>query len=270
MSLWKTREYKPEDVPELVGLWLSNFEDTESFVRDFHEALPGLGSAVVAELEGKIIGAAYTLNGQELCIPGEIPQPLGFLYGVSVDREYRRHGVGADVVSAACELSKELGAETVGILPARAPLYDWYGRVLGMEHTLFRRVERISAVSAGSCTAISAAEYQQKREALLDGSAHVRLNAASMDFAKTLMIDYGGDLYAVGGGVAAAYIDGGCALIRELILPDETGLYSAAASLAYAMGVEEARLYLPSTSGDRYILSDRALPDGCVWNLSFD
>lgn len=266
----RIRKYAAADVPALCELWLRNFDDTEAFVRDFHEDLPGMGSGVVAELEGKIIGAAYTLNGQTLCVPGKEPVPLGFLYGVSVDREYRRHGVGGAVVSAAYELSKELGAETVGILPARGLLYDWYGAVLGMKHTLFRTVENVKADNAEPCKALPAAEYMERREKLLAGLPHVAFTEASVAFAKTLMRDYGGDLYAVGGGVAAAYIDGGCALVRELILSDESKLHSAAASLAFVMGAEEARLYLPSAAGDRYILSDRALPDGCVWNLSFD
>ena len=98
----------------------------------------------------------------------------------------------------------------------------------------------------------------------------MRLAEPSVDFAGKLMREYGGDLYSVCGGIAAAYIDGGCALIRELIIPDETMLHRAAASVASAMGVEEARVYMPSSDGDRYILSDKALPDACVWNLSFD
>lgn len=264
------RKYAAADVSALCALWLSNFDDTESFVSAFHAALPELGGGVVAELEGKIIGAAYTLNAQALCLPDGERRPLGFLYGVSVDREYRRHGVGAAVVSAAYKLSRELGAETVGILPARGPLYDWYGVVLGMEHTLFRTVETVKAENAAACEPLSAIAYMTLREKLLEGLPHVALTKPSMDFAKTLMTSYGGELYAVCGGVAAAYIDGGCALIRELILPPGAKLHPAAASVAYAMGVEEGRLYLPSLTGDRYILSDRALPEGCVWNLSFD
>lgn len=269
MNPW-IRKYAAADLPELCALWLSNFDDTDSFVKNFHEALPRLGGCMVAELAGKIVGAAYALMGQQLVKGEDAPVQLGFLYGVSVDKNYRRHGVGAAVVSAACELSKELGAEITGILPARAPLYDWYGKVLGMEHTLFRTTQRIKAENSEQCAVISAAEYQRKREALLDNKAHVRLSAASMDFAKTLMTEYGGDLYAVCGGVAAAYIDGGIALVRELILPDNGDMQRAAAAVADAAGVEEALLFTAAESGDRYILSDKPLPAGCVWNMSFD
>lgn len=269
MSLW-IRKYAAADVSALCALWLRNFDDTENFVRDFHEALPHLGSAVVAGLEGKIIGAAYTLNGQALSCPGEADVPLGFLYGVSVDREYRRHGVGAAVVKAAYELSKAMGAEIVGILPARAALYDWYGELLGMEYTLSRSVSQVKAAALQPCTPISSGEYLAKREALLGTMPHVSLSAASMEFAKKLMCEYGGELYSVSGGIAAAYMEGGLAIIRELILPDGMDLPSAASSLSFAMGAEEGRLYMPSTSGDRYILSDRPLPPDCIWNLSFD
>lgn len=269
MNPW-IRKYAAADVPALCELWLSNFDDTENFVRDFHASLPEIGGCVVAELEGKIVGAAYALMGQKLLCPGEVPVQLGFLYGVSVDKDYRRHGVGAAVVSAACELSREMGAETVAILPARAPLYDWYGKVLGMEHTLFRTVERVKADNAGDCAVASPREYLEKREALLASLPHVALTEASMDFAGMLMTEYGGNLYGVCGGVAAAYAEGGFALIRELILPEAADMRQAAACVAWAMGLEEARVYSPSTHGDRYILSDRPLPQDCVWNMSFD
>lgn len=266
----RIRKYAAADLPELCALWLRNFEDTENFVIEFHAALPKIGDCMVAELDGKIVGAAYALMGQQLAEQGKKPVQLGFLYGVSVDREYRRHGVGAAVVSAACELSRQLGAEIVTILPARAALYDWYGKVLGMEHTLFRTGERVTAENREACTVLSSEEYNKKREALLGDKAHVRLSDASMDFAKKLMREYGGEFYAVCGGIAAAYIDSGIALIRELILPDDSDRSAAAASVAAEMGAEEARLYSPSASGDRYILSDKALPENCVWNLSFD
>lgn len=270
MKHWTLREYAAADVPELCRLWLSNFDDTESFVRAFHAALPGLGSGVVAEQDGKIIGAAYALNGQELVDGGGESTALGFLYGVSVDREYRRHGVGAGVVQAAYALSKAKGAQRVAILPAKPGLYDWYGAVLGMKNTLFRTVHSVKAENTGACAPLSAAEYNEKREKLLGALPHVRLTPASMDFAGELMRQYGGDLYSVCGGIAAAYVDSGCALIRELILPDCSQTDRAAAAVAFAMGVEEARVYLPSLSGERYILSDSPLPTGCRWNLSFD
>ena len=266
----RIRKYAAADVPALCGLWLRNFDDTESFVRSFHAALPQIGGCMVAELEGKIIGAAYALMGQQLAESGKEPLKLGFLYGVSVDGKYRRHGVGAAVVSAAYALAKELGAETVAILPAREHLYDWYGSVLGMKHVLFRSTETVSADNSEPCAPISAGEYLGKREALLENRPHVLLTEASMDFAKALMTEYGGDLYAVSGGVAAAYIDGGLALVRELLLPEGGDARRAAAAVAYAMGTPQARLFLPSRQGDRYILSDRALPADCVWNLSFD
>lgn len=269
MNPW-IRKYAAADVPELCALWLSNFDDTESFVKAFHAALPRLGGCMVAEMDGKIVGAAYALMGQQLICPGERPVPLGFLYGVSVDKNYRRHGVGAAVVSAAYELSKELGAEITAILPARPPLYDWYGKVLGMEHTLFRTTERVKGEKNGNCAVISAGEYMHKRETLLGQMPHVCLTGASMDFAKTLMTEYGGDMYAVCGGVAAAYIDGGIAIIRELILPDEGDMQCAAASVACAVGVEEALVCKAAGTGDRYILSDKPLPVCCVWNMSFD
>ena len=66
MADFTLREYTPGDVPALSFLWRDVFGDPLSFTAEFYALLPDMGSAVAAEMNGKLIGAAHVLNGFEL------------------------------------------------------------------------------------------------------------------------------------------------------------------------------------------------------------
>ena len=75
MSGFTVREYRAEDIPALKALWLACFDDTPRFVDEFFAALPAIGGGVVAEGEGEILGAAYTIDALEL-VSGGAPMML--------------------------------------------------------------------------------------------------------------------------------------------------------------------------------------------------
>ena len=60
------REYRPGDVPALSLLWREVFGDPLSFTASFFALLPDMGSFVVAEADGVLLGGAGILNGFEL------------------------------------------------------------------------------------------------------------------------------------------------------------------------------------------------------------
>ena len=88
MSDFELREYRPDDVPALSALWTECFGDGPGFTEKFFAALPGMGSGVAAVRGGEILGAAYTLNAQEL-ICGEGVRRVGYIYGVGVSARAR-------------------------------------------------------------------------------------------------------------------------------------------------------------------------------------
>ena len=57
------REYRGGDIPEMSALWQAVFGDSEGLVNSFLQLLPGMGTAAVAEVNGKIAGAAYAVTG---------------------------------------------------------------------------------------------------------------------------------------------------------------------------------------------------------------
>ena len=57
------REYRGGDIPEMSVLWQAVFGDSEGLVNSFLQLLPDMGTAAVAEVNGKIAGAAYAVTG---------------------------------------------------------------------------------------------------------------------------------------------------------------------------------------------------------------
>lgn len=270
MNKFELREYKAPDIPALSRLWKRSFGDSQGFLDAFFAALPSMGSGLVAECDGVICGAAYTITEQQLAYPDGVKRRLGYIYGVSVDERFQGRGIGAALVKGVYALSKERGAEIVCTLPAEDSLYGWYDKLIEVKCALHRSVRTVSPQTGGSCREISAEEYMHLREALLAGRPRLIPSMAVLEFQGQMLKEYSGGLYVVEGGIAAAYADGDCGIIRELLLPQGGDVASAASHLAAAMGVKTAKLFEASAGGKNYIASELPLPTDCVWNLSLD
>lgn len=286
MSGLTLREYRAEDIPALKALWLACFDDTPRFADEFFAALPAIGGGVLAEADGVILGAAYTIDALELVSGGAVSAKVGYIYGVGVYEAARGQGIGAALDRAVYELSRARGADIVTTLPAEDSLYGWYEDILGVKTALYRESRIFDCAPRGEAYAlavrISAAEYGSARESLLSDEPHIRLSPAALEFEEALLREYGGGLYAVKGGIAAGCMEDGCAVIKELLLPaagtvgfgaqsvDELTAQGAAAAVGAAMGAGAVTLLIPAESGGKYISSDTSLPAGCIWNLSFD
>lgn len=269
------REYTAQDIPALSALWRRAFDDTPGFIAEFFEALPTIGLGVAAEFDGEIVGAAYAITGLALIAPDEGEAcHIAYIYGVATDAPWRSQGIGARLVNEAAARARARGARVICTLPAEDELYDWYARAAGLSMRLRRAERYISCPAPGALPPagqISAGEYLARREALLAGRAHVRLSPAAMEFQARLLREYGGGLFALAsGGIAAAYLDGGRALIRELICPDAASADEEAARVCAAIGAAGAVIYSAAPEGAAYIAADAPLPADLVWNLSFD
>jgi len=246
------RESLPQDAEELKGLWCDVFGDPPELVDAFLSLLPEMGCGCVAEHDGRILGAAYLIHGFTLLRPGKAPLRCGYLYAVAVRPEARGRGLGAAVSRGVAELGRLHGVELVCTLPAEESLYRWYGEILSLTHMSTRRVFSRDALPAG-VQPLEADEYLRRREALLCGIPHVLPSGAVMDFEAALCRISGGGLYALDDMVFFAYPDKGRWVIPEL-------LPLSAADRVPGLNAE----VLP------YLCADRPLPEGLVWNLTFD
>ena len=270
MSNAVIREYRGGDIPEMSALWQAVFGDSEALADSFLELLPDMGTAAVAEKNGAIAGAAYAVTGMELVGSGRA-QPCGYIYAVAVAPEFRGSGIGRALTERSAELARAQGAEIICTLPAEESLYAWYTIILGTECVLHRRRFETEAENVIPVQSISAAEYGQLREALLKDRCRIRPSHTTLEFQHRFCEELGGGLYACGGGICAAYLEDGAAVIKELIAPGGTDAADIAASVGAALGTKRAVYYLPAPDGEPYLAAvPGSIPSDCVWNITFD
>ena len=267
---WRIREYAPGDVPALSLLWRDVFGDPLSFTAAFFSLLPDMGSAVVAEMDGKIVGGASVINGFELLGRGKKRQIVGYIYAVMVHPACRGLGIGKALTLEAAELARRRESELVCTLPASPSLYGWYRKLLGVECVLHRRRFETACVAGEPVMELSATEYLMWRDTLLRGRAQLRPSHPTMEFERQFCRQLGGGLYACASGICAAYLDEGVCVIKELICSDADREPIAAAVGAH-LGAERCVYYLGAREGEAYLAAPPgSVPADCVWNLTFD
>lgn len=247
---------------QLVLLWHEVFGDPPELAERFLSLLPAFGCGFAAIEEGKLLGAAYWLDGLELA--GE---KCGYLYAVAVRPEARGRGLGAALSRACFEAGKERGAVYRCTVPAEPSLFDWYGRILGLRPALYRQSRELMAADGLPVRPIGPEAYGERRAALLGARPHLRCVPEAMAYEAANCRAFGGDLYAVGEGIAAGGLEDGIVLVREALGPEPERI---AAALAAHLGCEQARLLRCADEGTPFLASDRPFPPGTVWNLAFD
>ncbi len=259
------RRVRPADAADLAAIWHRVFGDPEALALDFLNELPALGGGVCAEEGGRLLGAAYAVT--DFILDGH---RAAYIYAVAVLPEARGRGLGKALTKAAAALGRELGAEILCTLPANDGLYPWYQRLIGLRCALYRREERCESAPGAAATALTAEEYGLRREALLRGLPHVSVGRAALRYEKENCRCFGGGLYALGEGIAAASVEEGETQIRELLCPEGADRLALAAALGASLGTERVRLLSSASEGAPYLAADRPLPPGCVFNLSLD
>lgn len=261
------REIRTEDHEALIALWHRVFEDPEELAAAFLRLLPEMGSGVAAFVDGRLAGAAYIVTGLTV---GE--KRAAYLYAVAVHAEYRGLGLGMAVTRRAAALGRDLGADFVCTLPASRSLYGWYEELIGTRCALYRREETLPSRSGPAVRRLSAEEYSARREDLLAGRTHMSFSPAAARYEAINCRCFGGDFYAVGDGIAAAYREEDLAVLREVLCPDERERRLCAAAVGAVLGCRRVKLYTPGEKGDLPYLAAEpgALPEDCLWNLAFD
>ncbi len=260
------REIRPEDHGALVALWHGVFGDPVVCVEEFLRVLPEIGSGVAAFENGRLVGAAYIVTAFHLR-EGEKSRRCGYLYAVAVEPAARGRGLGAALSQAAAALGGARGAPLIFTRPAEPGLYAWYERVLGARSVQSFAACEWDSAPGSAVRPLDPADYGLRREALLAGRAHLVPEPAALRFEAFNLSVYGGGLYAVGDGIAAAYVEDGTAEVRELLgAPPE-----AAASLGAFLGAERARLWQRAERGEPdLVFAPPEVPADAVWTLAFD
>ena len=206
------RAFKPvSDVAAqpLIALWHDVFGDPPELAEAFLRKLPQLGFGWAACDDGQVLGAAYGVDALELaggkCL---------YLYAVAVRPEARGRGLGAALSRAVFDTGKARGAVYRCTEPAEPSLFGWYRRILGVDCVLCRKETVVYSIGGQAVRPIAPEAYAARREALLADKAHIRYAPAALGFEAVNCRVFGGGLYAVGEGIAAASIEDGATLVR--------------------------------------------------------
>ena len=262
------REYSPDDIPVLSRIWQDSFDDTQLFINDFFRLLPEIGTCIVLELDGTVIGMTSIINRCFFC-----DQECACLYAVAIEKEFRGRGYGKLITQAGCSKAHEIGASIIWLQPASKPLFTFYLNAAGFKPVLFRTTHTVSAFPYSIPLKLSAPEYTSKRNLLLQSGNYLRISESVMNFYQILCEDYGGGLFSVGDGLCAGYPVGDTAFVFEVIKGNCMPNDSAVASIAHLWGCKTAKYYLPSTDkqGDAFLVSlPDNIPADTVWNITFE
>ena len=263
------REYTQKDIPDLSGLWIETFGDSEEFVSAFFSMLPNMGSCVLGTEDGELAAMASVIAGQELLIGGTPKKPeIGYIYGVAVAEKFMGRGFGAEISRAAYDLALKREAMIVAVRPDSDSLFDFYAKTLGFETALYRERHETQASDAEMTMKLTSTEYSMMKDGILNGKTYLHLSPYAMEFEKVLLECYGGGLYASMSGICTAETDGDKCIIHEMISeqPEKT-----AASVAFALGCSKAEYYLPSSEGEPFIMADKGkIPADAIYNIAYE
>ena len=266
------RRYFINDIPAMKALWKKTFNDSDEYLEAFFRHLPDTGTGVVALKDGVLAGAAYALTCQALKGCGADEPVIGYVYAVAVEESLRGQGIGTALVEKVIEEAKKRAASVICTLPASEELYSFYER-FGLTHSIFRKSIEVPAEDREMTMPLNSTEYMLFRRSMLPEKAvRLYMSEPGFELERELCEAYSGGLYASMSGIAAAYVEDGVCRIHELIAHDEIAARDVAASVAHALGAEKCVFHLPCREGEgeRYVLSDTELPDGCIWNFTFD
>lgn len=217
------RCFRPEDSLGAARLWEQVFGDPASLVLEFLDIFSAQPDFCrVAEADGRIVAAAYCLDGPELILPNQPPISGTYLYAVATDPAWRKLGLAAKLCRDLRDLAFHRGIRYVFTKPAEESLYHWYEEKIGAVPALPCGKLRFTApVDTASLPVaqFTPTEYAELREALLKNTPHVRLPESFIRWEHLLHETYGGAFLNIGGWAVDVFSDGAQAEIHELLSP---------------------------------------------------
>ncbi len=126
-----------QDIPALVGLWEEAFGEDE-LVRDFYDKAFMEMSVLIVKNEQRIVSMLHYMPCRYE--EGGVVYKGVYLYALATDKEYRGRGYMGRLINEALELAKQSGVDFCFLVPADAPLYDFYKK-FGFDTMLYKADE---------------------------------------------------------------------------------------------------------------------------------
>lgn len=247
---------RPGELPRIREIWKLVFGDDDSFLERFLDFCPPERIQVLLE-EGEV-QSFLALLPATLVLPDAEPAKLDYVYALCTHPGWRGKGLGGQILNYADYFSRTRWAQVICTVPAQESLHQGFFRPWGYREGFITYVTEVdaAALSAGeeadTIAALSAADYNRRREKLLSGLAHVAYPDAALELQRYLCQSSGGDLcqVTVAGvtGCAAVEMEGGRAVVKELLMePRLTG--RALALITRAFSADGCQVRTPRPTG---------------------
>lgn len=121
---------------QLKELWKNVFGDTDEYISLFFEKRFTPSQCVAAISGGKVVGMLFLLPFNLVCVNERYSGR--YIYAVATHPDHRRQGISESMLSFAHKKAASEGAALSALVPANAPLFDYY-RKRGFETEFYKK-----------------------------------------------------------------------------------------------------------------------------------
>lgn len=213
----------PADISALRSLWTLAFGDGGPYLDNFFDTYYKPERMIVLEQDGTLRAMTAWFD-TTFVVPGHGEYRAAYLYAVATHPDCRGQGLAGKLLAWADGYFRSLGIPAVTTVPAEPSLHNFFASNGFRE--CFRHDE-LTLPPAGEHASlppepISAETYAGLREAILQGTPHIRLPVEAISYQSGCCRVSGGGLYAVetGSGVVILCAEGmadGKLLVKELL-----------------------------------------------------
>lgn len=117
---------RPEDLPQAKALWMQAFHDSPE-ATDFYFDHRNRWQNLLVEVENDQLRGMLTMLPMDLWMAGQA-LPARYFFAIATDERYRGQGISTRLMAQAEDLARQQGCAATLLVPANAPLFDFYGK----------------------------------------------------------------------------------------------------------------------------------------------
>ncbi|MGI6575883.1 MAG: GNAT family N-acetyltransferase [bacterium] len=238
-------------------IWKLCFQDSDQYIDFFYAHAYVPENTMLLLLDGEI-AAMLTIMPCKLVTAERRNYNAAMLYAIATHPQYQNRGYATELMAYAHEYLKEQNRPFSVLVPAEKRLFEFY-RKQGYEEGFYlqeslltpAKIASLPIEQAKECTVLSiaAAEYNRRRNILLQGSFYIAYAEQQIAYQKALAQQTCADIYGIEidgarGCTAIERINQDKLLIKELLLPEHL-LYAAIKEISRLLPAKEYVIRTP-------------------------
>lgn len=250
-------EMKPslrEEWPLCKDLWKTAFGDDDAYIDNYYNNYYRPERVVTLKDDGVLCGM-LALFPLELRWPDGGVTRASYLYALAIHPEFQGQGLGTFLLRYADFYVGEQAVPFLSTVPAQPGLERFFAAAGAFQpcHPIDEATVDAPAPGPVPAQPVSAAQYRETREALLEGTGHAVYGEDYLEYQAKVSALSGGGLFKMdtpkGPACAVAELDGDRLDVRELLSPAGEQL-AALAALTARFPAKTCRVRCPAGWGE--------------------